>query len=123
MSQESYLSTLNIDGKKAVERVSDHLTKDGMQVIRSFDLQTAKSSHKNCTCPHHGDAKCDCQLVVLLVYDDQGSLLKVIAHSKDHNTHFALIDPPISDRERKMKIKILQALAREGFSIFKRDDT
>jgi hypothetical protein len=36
MSQESYLSTLNIDGKKAVERVSDHLTKDGMQVIRSI---------------------------------------------------------------------------------------
>jgi hypothetical protein len=122
MSQESLLLTLNISSKPAIERISDRLNSDGMQVIRSFDLQTAKAAHESCTCPYHGEAECDCQLVVLLVYDDQGSLLKMVVHSKGNKTHFALTDPPHSDQERKIKIKILQALALEGFSTFKRDD-
>ena len=115
--------TLNVNSNVAVKRVSERLSADGMQVIRSFDLQTAKDAHENCTCPHHGEDECDCQLVVILVYDDQGTLLKIVAHSKDKKTHFALIDPPDNDRERKMKIKLLQALALEGFSTFNRDDS
>jgi hypothetical protein len=97
------------------------LTADGMQVIRSFDLQTARAAHVDCECPHHGKDECDCQLVVMLVYDDQGTPITLVAHGKDNKTHFALVDPPESLQERLLKTKILQAMALEGFATIRRE--
>jgi hypothetical protein len=121
MSQGTYLLTLNLDSKKAVKRMMDRLAADGMKVIRSFDLQTARAAHVDCTCPHHGKDECDCQLVVLLVYDDQGTPITLVAHGKDNKTHFALVDPPESLQERLLKTKILQAMALEGFATIRRE--
>jgi hypothetical protein len=121
MSQGTYLLTLNLDSKKAVKRMMDRLASDGMKVIRSFDLQTARAAHVDCTCPHHGKDECDCQLVVLLVYDDQGTPITLVAHGKDNKTHFALVDPPESLQERLLKTKILQAMALEGFATIRRE--
>ena len=121
MSQGTYLLTLNLDSKKAVNRMVDRLTEDGMQVIRSFDLQTARTAHVDCECPHHGKDECDCQLVVMLVYDERGTLLTLLAHGKDNKTHFALVDPPERVQERILKNKILQALALEGFAIIRHE--
>jgi len=120
MSQATYLLTLNLDSKNAVKRMMNRLIADGMQVIRSFDLQTAKAAHVECTCPHHGKDECDCQMVVLLVYDDQGTPLTLVAHGKDNKTHFALVDPPNQVQERILKSKILQAMALEGFATIRR---
>ena len=119
MSQGTYLLTLNLDSKKAVKRMMDRLASDGMKVIRSFDLQTARAAHVDCTCPHHGKDECDCQLVVLLVYDDQGTPITLVAHGKDNKTHFALVDPPERPEERLLNTKILQAMAMEGFAIIR----
>lgn len=117
MSRGTNLLTLNLDSKHAVKRMVDRLAADGMQVIRSFDLETARVAHVDCTCPHHGKDECDCQMVVMLVYDDQGSPVTLIAHSKDNKTHFALVDPPERPEERLLKTKILQAMTMEGFAI------
>ena len=122
MSRGTYLITLNLDSKKAVERMMDRLAADGLQVIRSFDLQAARSAHVDCTCPHHGKDECDCQLVVLLVYDSQGTLLTLVAHGKDSKTHFALVDPPDSVQEGLLKNKILGTLALENFVTIQREN-
>lgn len=120
MSQATYLLTLNLDSKNAVKRMMDRLSADGMQFIRSFDLQSARAAHVDCTCPHQGKNECDCQVVVLLVYDDQGTPLTLVAHSKDNKTHFALVDPPKQVQERILKSEILQAMALEGFATIRR---
>ena len=122
MSRGTYLLTLNLDSKSAVERMTDRLAADGMQVIRSFDLQTARAAHVDCTCPHHGDNECDCQMVILLVYDDQGMPLSLVAHGKDSKTHFALVHPPEQAQERILITKVLQAIALEGFAIIRREE-
>ena len=116
MSQRTYLLTLNLDSKNAVNWMIDRLASDGMQVIRSFDLQTARAAHVDCTCPHHGKKECDCQMVVLLIYDHQGTPLTLVAHSKDNKTHFALVNPPERVQELILKTKILQAIILEGFA-------
>ena len=116
MSQGTHLLTLNMDSHKAVNKVTDRLSADGMQVIRSFDLQTAMAAHVTCTCPNHGKDECDCQLIVLLVYDDHSLPLTLVAHGKDNKTHFALVDPPERVQQRLLKTKILQAVALEGFA-------
>jgi hypothetical protein len=94
----------------------DRLTADGLQVFRSFDLKSAWEAHTDCACPHHGNEDCECQLVVLLVYDDSETMLTLVVHSKDNKTHFALVDSPTNKQEKELKLKILQAVALEGFS-------
>ena len=116
MRRGTELLTLNMNSKEAVKRIIERLSADGMEVIRSFDLQSARTAHVECSCPHHGSYLCNCQMVVLLVYDKLGIMLPVVAHGKDSSTHFALVKPPEQRLERKLKTKVLQAMALEGFS-------
>ena len=116
MNQNTHLLSLNLDSETAVEKVTQRLSGDGLQVVRSFDLQTARSAHTLCTCPHHGTENCDCQMIVLLVYDHQGQPLTMVAHSQDGQTHFELVDTPQQHDKRLLKTTILQALALEGFA-------
>src|SRR5690349_3807482 len=44
------------------------LEEAGYQTVRTFDLQASRLAQFDCPCPHHGTEKCDCQMVVLLVY-------------------------------------------------------
>ena len=80
MNQTAHHLTLNIDSETAVSKVSNRLAEDGLEVVLSFDLQATRSAHTSCTCPHHGTEQCDCQMVVLLVYDHQGVPITVVAH-------------------------------------------
>ncbi|MCJ7536238.1 MAG: hypothetical protein WBD62_09280 [Anaerolineales bacterium] len=123
MNRSTYLLTLNLDSDQAVEQVTRRLTANGLQVVRSFDLQTARSTHTNCTCPNHGTAECDCQMVVLLVYDKQGEPLTLMAHSQDGNTYFELVDTPQQRPQGMIKAAVLQALALEGFATIQRSNS
>jgi hypothetical protein len=123
MNRSTYLLTLNLESEQAVEQVTRRLTADGLQVVRSFDLQTARSTHTNCTCPNHGTAECDCQMVVLLVYDKQGEPLTLMAHSQDGQTQFELVDSPQQRPQRMIKAAVLQVLALEGFASSRRSNS
>ncbi len=116
MNRSTYLLTLKLDNEQAVSEVTQRLDDDGLQVVRSFDLQTARSTHTNCTCPNHGTEMCDCQMVVLLVYGHQGEPLTLVAHTQDGYTHFELVDIPQQRPQRVLKTAVLQALALAGFA-------
>ena len=116
MNQTTHLLTLNIDCETAVSKVIHRLVEDELEVVRSFDLQAARSAHTCCTCPHHGTEQCDCQMVVLLVYDHQGVPITVVAHGNNGQTHFAIDESSQHHSERLLKTMILQALASEGFA-------
>ncbi len=85
---------LRRDCGEAVRWVSDHLTGAGLQVVQTFDLHAARLDHGHCSCPHHGTEQCDCQMVVLLVYDNGFPPASVVAHSRDGQTWFTLVDSP-----------------------------
>jgi hypothetical protein len=123
MNRSTYLLTLKLDSDHAVRQVTQRLIDDGLQVVRSFDLQTARSTHTNCTCPNHGTEICDCQMVVLLVYGKQGEPLTLVAHSQDGRTYFELVDTPQQRPQRVLKTAVLQALALEGFASFRRTNS
>jgi hypothetical protein len=116
MKQSTHLITLNLESETAVEQVTRRLSDDGFQIVRSFDLQTARSAHTNCNCPYHGTEECDCQMIVLLVYNQGGQTLTLVAHSQDGKTHFEMVDTPQQRPQRQIKAAILQALAVEGFA-------
>jgi hypothetical protein len=74
-------------------------------VVRNFDLRDALHTQNSpCTCPHHGTADCDCNYVVLLVYD--GAAVshganpagRIIIHSHDGTTWLSV--PTTEDEAR-----------------------
>lgn len=92
MTHTLSLGTIDQPSEVSIPLMVARFTDLGMQVERSFDLQTARGAHVGCTCPHHGTEQCDCQIVVLLVYGQDASLVTLVAHGRDGRTRFALID-------------------------------
>lgn len=78
-----------------VDYLSRRLNSGGLQVMPSFDLQTARQSLKDpqaCSCPHHGTAECTCQYVILLLRGAVGGPITLAAHGHDGVTVLSL-DP------------------------------
>ncbi|MFQ5401581.1 MAG: hypothetical protein ACE5E7_18540 [Anaerolineae bacterium] len=97
-------------GDTAVNRAIKILQQAGYQVMRSFDLNAARATHADCSCPHHGTALCDCQMVVLLVYGESGPPVTLTAHSRDGRTQFALVDDPAQRPSSNLENDIINLL-------------
>lgn len=94
MYQTSEILTLQTDSQTAIEQSMRQLELAGLQVVRSFDLKVARAAHVGCTCPHHGTEQCDCQMVVLLVYGQDGPPATLVVHGYDGQTEISLVDIP-----------------------------
>jgi hypothetical protein len=92
MYQSSVIIPLQTDSQSAIEQLLRKLNLAGLQVVRSFDLKVARAAHVGCSCPHHGTEQCDCQMVVLLVYDQDGPPATLVIHGYDGQTQIALVD-------------------------------
>ena len=78
----------------AVPYFVERMQQSGLQVIRTFDLHETRIGEIPCTCPHHGTAKCDCQMVVLLVYGKESQPASLVAHGHNGQTWFSLVEFP-----------------------------
>lgn len=116
MSLTKQLLTIPLDCEAAIAQIIERLKSDGLQVIRSFDLKTARMAHTECTCPHHGTEQCDCQMVVLLVYEGTGQPITLVAHDFEGNTHISIEYSPPPESNRSLEAAILQAFEKEGYS-------
>lgn len=76
------------------------LSQAGLRVLQTFDLNAARRPAAEVPCPHHGMENCDCQLVVLLVYEPFDSTsgrspvpepTTLILHGTDGKTSLSLI--------------------------------
>ena len=65
----------------------------GFRVVQTFDLQVARLAHPDCPCPHHGTDDCNCQMVVLLVYDKQGDPVTLVIHGQEDKAWLSLATP------------------------------
>jgi len=66
----------------------------GLAVKQTFDLQLARDEQRDCPCPHHGAAECNCQMLILLVYRGPGSPVTLIIHGYDTSTSVSMVDVP-----------------------------
>ena len=71
---------------------TQQLSKVGLQVEQTFDLQVARISHVGCACPHHGTERCSGLMVVLLIRDERSDLLTLILHGNDGHTNFSIVN-------------------------------
>lgn len=70
--------------------VRERLTRSGLRVVPTFDLQIARMSHPDCQCPDHGTDACSCQMVILLVYGKQEDPATLVIHGQDGKTWVSL---------------------------------
>ncbi len=115
MNQNVQLVTIQADCEVATTQAAQILSSAGLQVVRSFDLRSARAAHAECTCPHHGTAQCTCQFVVLLVYGQGGAPVTLVAHGHDGQTSLSLVDTPQQPADMKLATKIAQALSPASF--------
>lgn len=114
MYQTSTTLTLQSDSQTAIEQAVQRLELAGLQVMRSFDLKVARAAHVDCTCPHHGTEQCDCQMVVLLVYGQEGAPATLVVHGHDGQTQIALVDTPEQRPAPQLVNAILSAILPKG---------
>jgi hypothetical protein len=118
MMQTSHLLTIKGGSQTAVDLVAKALKEAGLQVVQSFDLQAAKAAHSQCTCPHHGTNLCDCQMIMLLVYDLEDKPITLVAHGQDGSTHLGLINDPSRRNPARLVDVIRKALTINSLSGF-----
>jgi hypothetical protein len=95
---------------QALSWVNERLSSAGFRVVQTFDLQIARSAHPECTCPHHGEAECNCQMVVLLVYRKQEDPATLIIHGQENKSWISLATPVDGHNNQQLKIAIRHAL-------------
>lgn len=77
---------------KFVEPLKQAITDAGLWFFQSFDLQSARTLHDNCSCEYHGTSLCTCQLIVLLIYRAIGDPITLILDGRDDQTHIYIVE-------------------------------
>ena len=114
MSDKSPFLVINQSCDDAVQWITEQFKNAGLQTVRTFDLQDARHDYEECPCPHHGTARCDCQMVVLLVYQDRHQPISIIAHGNDGKTWFSVVDSAHQRADPILEGQIHHAIAPYG---------
>jgi hypothetical protein len=90
--------------------LKERLPSAGLRVVETFDLQAARLTLQDCPCPHHGTSKCDCQLVVLLVYGSTAAPASLILHGTDGQTWISLVSTLTQQPDPLLRSTIEEAI-------------
>ena len=85
--------TLSENCKQVDGWVRASLSRAGLRVVPTFDLQIARLAHPDCSCPHHGTDQCSCQLVILLIYGKEEVPATLVIHGQDGKTWLSFSTP------------------------------
>lgn len=113
--------TFMADCDEVISQVTQQLITAGYTVLESFDLHSVRAAHSDCTCPHHGTEKCNCQFVVLLVYGNDANPITLTIHSCDQQTELSIVDTPGQQESMQLKTSIQQAIEPSYFKLIDHD--
>ncbi len=117
MSRNNPFLVLKKECGEAVQWLTERLRQAGLQVVQTFDFQAARAAQGQCSCPHHGTEQCDCQMVVLLVYENGNPPASLVAHGRDGQTWFTLVEAPQPGPDERFEAAILDVLAPHIFAL------
>ena len=83
---------LNASCDESLAWLKRRLPTAGLRLVQTFDLLAARLTLEDCPCPHHGTSKCDCQMVVLLVYGRAAEPATLILHGNNGQTWLSLVN-------------------------------
>ncbi|GEM_PF-514678 len=89
---------------------NEQLKRAGFRVVQTFDLQVARLAHPDCPCPHHGATDCNCQMIVLLIYQKKIGPVTLVVHGQDGKTWISLAIPINGHSNQRLETAIRRAL-------------
>jgi hypothetical protein len=121
----SFFLSINQPCDETLQWAKGQLSQSNLRAVQTFDLQAARAALPDCSCPNHGTDKCDCQMVVLLVYgkaEDVSTPLNtspvtLILHGNNGQTWFSIADNVQQISDKKLADEIRQVLQNEPTSI------
>jgi len=102
--------SLNVSCDESLARLKERLPSAGLHLVQTFDLQAARLKLEDCPCPHHGTSKCDCQMVVLLVYGSAAEPATLVLHGNDGETWLSLVNTLTQHPDPLLRSTIERAL-------------
>ena len=88
----------------------EQLSRAGLRPVQTFDLHAARVAYDDCSCPNHGTEKCDCQMVVLLVYGNIIEPVTLILHGSGGKTWLSFGDRLLQPTEELVRSAIENTL-------------
>ena len=111
MNTPSPFCTLNCSCDESLQWAKTQLSQAGLRVIQTFDLyEAAHLSSGDCPCSNHGSEKCDCQMVVLLVYGNEKDPGALILHGSNRQTWLSIVETPDQNTNRTISSVIKKLL-------------
>ncbi len=110
MSDSGLFLKLDQPCEQAVAWLKEQVCMAGLSVMRTFDLQVARQAQSQCACPHHGTDQCDCQMVVLLVYQGDRQPVTLVVHGYNGQTEISVVDTPQQRADPALEAHIRQSL-------------
>lgn len=112
------LRVVDVQCSKFVGPLKKAFTDAGLWSFQSFDLQSTRALHEDCTCEYHGTSQCTCELVVLLVYRALGDPITLVLDGRDEKTYVFIVEdrgPSIRPATREMIERIILQTSQQYF--------
>lgn len=77
---------------ETLQWAKEQLSQANLHAVQTFDLHTARIGLHDCPCPNHGTTECDCQMVVMLVYEKSEEPVTLILHGNDGQTRVSIAE-------------------------------
>lgn len=101
---------LDQTGDQVLAWANQQLAAAGFRVVQTFDLQVARLAHADCPCPHHGTDRCNCQMIVLLVYGEHAGPATLVIHGQDGSSWLSFANPTARRAGQRLEAFIRRAL-------------
>ncbi len=113
MNISPFLS-VNYPCDQALTWTREQLSQAGLRPVQTFDLHAARAALHDCSCPNHGTEKCDCQMVVLLVYGNVIEPVTLILHGNDGQTWLSFGNRLLQPADEVIRSAIENILQRDA---------
>lgn len=90
--------------------INGKLTHASFRVVQTFDLHVARLAHPNCPCPQHGTDDCNCQMIVVLVYGNQGDPATLVIHGQEGRAWLSLAIPVNGHSNQHLEVAVRRVL-------------
>jgi len=94
--------------------VNQQLAQANFRAVQTFDLHVARLAHPDCPCPHHGTNGCNCQMIVLLVYQKTDDPVTLIIHGQDDRSWLSLANPTGENTNHHLEMLVRRILNPHG---------
>ena len=90
--------------------INGKLSDAGFCLVKTFDLYVARQAHPDCPCLQHGTDECNCQMIVVLVYGNQGDPATLIIHGQEGRAWLSLAIPVDGHSNQHLEVAVRRIL-------------